>query len=284
MSAAPRVPANADSTRSAHFRSALGSGTAIVGGAVAAVVAFTIGAASHSAAVMIGGPIAVAVLVVVLCWYLADSEAEEDFFDRFAEAHSMVHAARWQLDPLTPLLAGGQRRNCEHWMYGEGLGLGWYTFQVKQEHGNQGDTWTSYPFTLSTVDLGESGMSRFQGIYLRRRRGMFDKLNSDANWLARERLKKVELESSEFGRRYELWADAAQDDLALRQLFSPSFVVWLADHPLQPGFELRAGELVVFVPQHCGEAGRLEWLLMAAREIAKRIRLELTEAAQAGSR
>ena len=32
-----------------------------------------------------------------------------------------------------------------------------------------------------------------------------------------------------------------------------------------------------------GEAGKLEWLLMAAREIAKRIQLELTQAAQAGS-
>jgi hypothetical protein len=69
----------------------------------------------------------------------------------------------------------------------------------------------------------------------------------------------------------------------LRQLFAPSFVVWLSDHPLQPGFELRAGTLVVFIPGHCGEAGKLEFLMMARAEIAKRIRAELTEAAQARS-
>ena len=69
----------------------------------------------------------------------------------------------------------------------------------------------------------------------------------------------------------------------MRQLFAPSFVVWLANHPLQPGFELRAGTLLVFLPGEVGEAGKLEWLLMAADEIAKRIRLELTDAAQAGS-
>ena len=76
---------------------------------------------------------------------------------------------------------------------------------------------------------------------------------------------------------------ARQDEITMRQLFAPSFVVWLANHPLQPGFELRAGTLVVFLPGECGEAGKLEWLLMAADEIAKRIRLELTDAAQAGS-
>ena len=69
----------------------------------------------------------------------------------------------------------------------------------------------------------------------------------------------------------------------LRQLFAPSFVIWLAEHPLKPGFELRAGELVVFIPGRCGEAGRLDFLLMAAAEISKRIQAELSEAAQAGS-
>ena len=35
---------------------------------------------------------------------------------------------------------------------------------------------------------------------------------------------------------------------------------------VRSGFELRAGELVVFIPDHCGEAGRLEFLSMAASE------------------
>jgi hypothetical protein len=40
---------------------------------------------------------------------------------------------------------------------------------------------------------------------------------------------------------------------------------------------------VVFINGHCGDAGNLEFLLMAGAEISKRIQAELTEAAQAGS-
>ena len=283
MSAAPRVPADTNSTRGTHFRELIGGSTAIVGGAVLAVVAFTIGAARHSPGSMIGGPVAVAVVILIICWFVADSRAEDEFFKRYAQAHEMSHAAKYQLPELTPLLGGGDRRHCEHWMENPSLGIGWYTFEVRQESGDK-DTWVSHDFTVSTVDVGEMGTRRFQGIYLRRRRGIFDRLDSDANWLGKRHLKKVELESTAFVERYELCAEQDQDDIALRQLFAPSFVVWLTEHPLEPDFELRAGMLAVFIPGHCGEAGKLDWLLMAANEIARRIQLELSEAAQAGSR
>jgi hypothetical protein len=276
------VPADCKSTRSAHFRTLLGSGSSVVGAAVAAAIAFAIGASQHSIAVMAGGPAVVVLVVAVSCWLRARREAENEFFERFAAAHGMTHSAHWQVFELTPLLAGGDRRHCDHWMQNKEAALGWYTFEVRHESDDK-DRWTSYDFTVATIDVGEIGMSRFQGIYLRRRRGVFDHLSSDANWLAGHRLKKVELESTAFCEKYELWAEQDQDDITLRQLFSPKFVVWLADHPLAPGFELRAGTLVVFLPGHCPEAGKLEWLLMSAREIAKRVQLELTEAAQAGS-
>jgi hypothetical protein len=96
-------------------------------------------------------------------------------------------------------------------------------------------------------------------------------------------VKKVELESTAFHERFELTADQDQDDIVLRQLFAPTFVVWLSEHPLEPGFELRAGQLVVFIPGRCGEAGKLDFLLMAAAEISRRIQAELSEAARAGS-
>jgi hypothetical protein len=168
-------------------------------------------------------------------------------------------------------------------MDSDGRGIGWYTFECRQENGDKPDTWEPHDFTIATVDIGESGMARFQGIYLRRRRGIFDRLDSDANWLKGHRLKKVELESTAFHERYELCADEDQDDIILRQLFAPTFVIWLSEHPLKPGFELRAGQLVVFIPDHCGEAGKLDFLLMAAAEISRRIQAELTEAARAGS-
>jgi hypothetical protein len=278
------APANANSTRSAHFRTLLGSSFSIVGGAIAAAIVFTIGAATHNAIVMVGGPILVAVVVVLIAWFRADSQAEDEFFARFASAHGLNHwKQQYSLPAFTPLLSGGDRRHCEHWMESHGRAIGWFTFECRQDNGDKPDTWEPHHFTVATVDIGESGMARFQGIYLRRRRGIFDRLDSDANWLRGHDLKKVELESTAFHERFELWADKDQDEIVLRQLFAPSFVVWLSEHPLEPGFELRAGELVVFIPGRCGEAGKLDFLLMAAAEISKRIQAELSEAARAGS-
>lgn len=278
------VPANTNSTRSAHFRTLLGSSFTIVGGAIFIAIVFTIGAASHQAGVMLLGPVFVVFVMVLIAWFRADSQAEDEFFKRFAGAHGLNHwAQQYSLPAFTPLLGGGDRRHCEHWMESKGRGLGWYTFEVRQDNGDKPDTWEPHNFTVATVDIGELGMARFQGIYLRRRRGIFDRLDTDANWLRGKDLKKVELESTAFHERFELWAEQDQDDIVLRQLFAPTFVVWLSDHPLKPGFELRAGELVVFVPDRLGEAGKLEFLLMAAADISKRIQAELSEAAQAGS-
>ena len=282
MSAAV-VPANTNSTRSLHFRKLLGSSTAVVGGVIAAAIAFSIGAASHSVPVMLGGPALVVLVIVIVSWFVADNQAEDEFFARFAAAHKLNHWKQYSINPFTPLLGGGDRRHCEHWMESHGRGIGWFTFECRQDNGDKPDTWEPHNFTIATVDLGELGMARFQGIYLRRRRGIFDRLDSDANWLRRHDLKKVELESTAFCERFELWAEQDQDDIALRQLFAPTFVVWLSDHPLKPGFEVRAGQLVVFLPDRCGEAGKLEFLLMATAEISKRIQAELSEAAQAGS-
>jgi hypothetical protein len=280
---APVAPANTNSTRSAHFRTLLGSSFSIVGGAIFAAIAFTIGAASHNVIVMLGGPVVVALAVIAIAWFMADSQAEDEFFGRFARAHQLNHWKEYSLNTYTPLLGGGDRRHCEHWMENKGRAIGWFTFECRQDNGDKPDTWQSYDFTVATVDLGDQGMARFQGIYLRRRRGVFDRLDSEANWLGGHHLRTVELESTAFHERYELYADRDQDEIVLRQLFAPTFVVWLSEHPLKPGFELRAGELVVFIPGHCGEAGKLQFLLMAADSISKRIQAELSEAAQAGS-
>lgn len=281
MSAVARVPANTESTKSAHFRTLISSGTSVVGGAIAASILFTIGAATGHPGFMLFGPLAVAVAVLLICWFTADSQAETEFFARYSAAHELAHYEKSSVDSFTPLLGGGDRRHCEHWMQGDGTAIGWYTFEVKQENGDKPDTWEPHNFTVAMIDLGEIQMRRFQGIYVRRRRGILDRLDSDANWLGKGHLRKVELESTAFDEKYELWIDPDQDEIVVRQLFAPTFIVWMTDHPLSPGFELRAGTLVVFLPGHCGEAGKLDWLLMALRDISTRVQAELTQAAQA---
>ena len=125
------------------------------------------------------------------------------------------------------------------------------------------------------VDL-EQGITLFPGIFLTRRRGLFGFIDGE-QWLSRVNRRKVELESAELCERYDLYVDEAQDELQLRELFAPSFVIWLAQHPLAPCFEYRAGTLVVYVERKLEDAGHLDWMLEAAAEIAARFAREVAE-------
>ena len=91
-------------------------------------------------------------------------------------------------------------------------------------------------------------------------------------------LREVELESTDFNDAYELLVANEQDDGRLRELFDPKTIVWLAEHPLCPQFEFRAGFLVVYVPGYLEDLGRVVWLLEAAERLAGRVQTEITEA------
>ena len=67
----------------------------------------------------------------------------------------------------------------------------------------------------------------------------------------------------------------------LRRLLSPTLVSWLAEHPLAPGFELKAGTLCAFVPRPLEDAGNLTFLIDATAHLAGRV-LAQVEEEQAG--
>ena len=138
------------------------------------------------------------------------------------------------------------------------------------------ENWEPHHFTICVVDM-EDALRTFRGFFLRRRRGVFSKLEDD-EWLSGRGFPRVELESIAFNERYELFRDRSMDENLLRQLFSPSLVQWLAAHPLAPGVEFKAGTLVVFLEDHADEAGRLDWLLEAAVELHGRVAREAGEA------
>lgn len=283
MTTPERVPATTETARGDHFRHLVRSRAGFWSLTLAASAAFVAGAAAREPALAFGVPVAAVAAVLVILLVVADRRAEEEFFKLFAAGRGWTYSREWTLMGFTPLLAAGDRRKCRHWMQGpigggaEGdCSMGWYTFEVRRDNGDKPDTWTPYHFTLCVLDM-EIAMSRFPGVFLRRRRGVFERLNTGSNWLAGRKCEKLELESTLFHERYELTVDRGVDENAVRQLFSPKFTLWLAEHPICPNFEYRGGTLVVYLFGHEEEAGKLEWLLHAAREVAQRLRREALE-------
>ena len=128
--------------------------------------------------------------------------------------------------------------------------------------------------SICAVDL-EASIRHFHGIFVRPRRGL---ISSIPDW-RRSHTRAIEVESLAFSKRYELLVADDQAEISARQLLSPTLVIWLAEHPLAPGFELRAGMLVVFVDRPLEDEGNLTYLLDATRRIAARVAEETRDAA-----
>jgi hypothetical protein len=215
--------------------------------------------------------------VAVHQWSVAEDESEREFFADLAPRLGLEYVVSGALPPITPLLSAGDSQLCEHVMEGPLFGklggptctLAHYQFSVTHADGEHGTRQVPHHFTVGAMELPDA-LPVFHGIYLRRRPairipGLWD------DWLARAHAAEVDLESADFEQLYELRAAPDQDPLVLQRLFSPSFIVWLAEHPLRPGLECKAGELVVFMPEHEGDADRLTLFHEATREIARRV-------------
>ena len=72
---------------------------------------------------------------------------------------------------------------------------------------------------------------------------------------------RVKLESEALDERYEIFAGKGQDAVWLRQLFSPTFIVWLTDAaPKKFAFELVDGTLCCYVSGHKEDAAELDMI------------------------
>ncbi len=273
---------DADSTRAAHLRRMIESRGVVYTLAIGVVGAVVLGAWLREPPVMLAGAVLVVLAVAGICFAVADRRSEEEFFRSFASARGFAYAPRAELLPLTPLLGAGDRRECRHWMQGplgEGLpqcGLGHFVFREHRGDG-KGERWTCHDFTVCVVEI-EQGIVLYPGLFVERRRDLVDRLGG-GRWLHTGSRRRVELESEALHQRCDLWVERSQDDVQLLRLFSPSFVAWLAEHPLHPCFEYRAGTLVVYLERTLEDAGRLSWMLDATAEIARRLRDEVGETA-----
>jgi hypothetical protein len=272
-------PANANSLRFAEFARLLRLRETWlwIGGPVGALVllALMLGTATAWALPLIGLAIGVGVV-----FWIADRNASNSFWEVYARSRDLTLGGKTRLPETTPLLRAGYLAYATRTLDGQitpGLygTLALYTYE-EETVGLNGQRETAYhDFTVVTMEVPECA-PYIEQLYGLARRG--DRPFEESGDGFRRGRREVRLESEALDRRLEILVAAGQDEIWTRRLFSPAFVVWLAEEPPRKlSFELERGSLVVYVPGHQEDAKDLDALAAAAATIARRL---LEESAQ----
>ncbi|MET0305492.1 MAG: hypothetical protein ABW196_04585 [Solirubrobacterales bacterium] len=278
--AASGLPDDADDLRGFYFRELLGKPLTKVLLAIEVVVAGIAGAVFLGPA--IGAAIAVGALLLglLVVFTLADSHSEEAFFNVYGEQHGMVVYGRSRLPEATPLLKKGDDRYAERTLEGE-LGdgvkgmLALYTFEEESTDSKGNRQTNYYRYTVGLAQVPECA-GFLPELYCQRKSGLraLEKFED----VFRRSKERVKLESEALDERYEIFSATGQDPNRLRQVFSPTFIVWLAESaPEKFAFELVGGNLCCFVSGHKKKAEELDTMRAAAAAVATRLREEASE-------
>jgi hypothetical protein len=271
------LPADADALRGGHFRSLLASSSNRAGTAAAALAAgLAVGIFAGSALIGAGAALATVAIGLIVIFSLADDRSADAFFAAYAEARGMTLLAEQSRFPeTTPLLRKGDERYAERQLEGplaegpEGK-LATYTYE-EISYGKNGKEVDYHRFTVGYLEVVES-VPLVPELFVHCGGGLRFGDFSGGKW------QRVELESSELDRRYEIIVSEMQDLNAVRQLFSPTFIVWLAEEaPDGFGFELAGGKLCCYVTGHREDAESLDWVAQATVAVAERLRAEALE-------
>jgi hypothetical protein len=212
--------------------------------------------------------IVVGLVVAGIVVWQQRSKAADDFFDAYASARGLMHTEGGVISAAVPLFSRGDRREFSRVLSGSIAGqdarLGLYTYTEISRDSDGDETRTDYDFTVLRFDLPPAVAQRFVGVYLSPKQLSFGALQDK---LAHDR--KVELESIEFAKRYSLRVVDAQDDIALYELFSTTFVHQLAT-TLQVYWEQRAGEIVFWKKGHHSSAADLDRMCLESWHVLHR--------------
>lgn len=232
---------------------------------------FAGGAALGGTRAALLAPAALLALVLVVAYANARREGEHAFWTHLAGSLRLDYLGRVdELLPLTPTLGAGVRRRADAWMAGRDVwGAGLFTYF--REHG-RGDDAVDLPCrrTLAVVEV-PAATGLFAGVYLYRGQ------TTDMAGHLRSRTRRVQLESAAFNERYLMLCAPEVGDIRVRELFTPSLIAWLAEHPLAPEVEIRGGAVLVSLDGHRAEAGTIVGLVDCARELARRLQVEVAE-------
>lgn len=275
------LPDDANDLRGYHFSRLMRTPLTLIllGGLVLAVG--IAGAVAIGPAVGAIGAAAVLLIGAAIVFAIADSKAAGDFFEVYATQRglTLIHG-RGRLPQATPLLRKGDDRYTERSLVGpiaEGLEgtLALYTYEEETTDG-EGHTQTNYyRYTLGLVDVPDCAGSAPE-LYCQRKFG-FRALEKLEDAFRTEKV-RVKLESEALDEKYEIFAGKEQDANWLRQLFSPTFIVWLTESaPEKFAFELVDGTLCCYVNGHKEKAAELDTVAAATGAVAKRLRDEALE-------
>lgn len=273
-------PDDANDLRGFHFRQLMRSTGVLV------AIAIVVLAAGAACAVLVGpavgglAALAAFLLSLLAVFAIADSRAEDAFFGAYARQRGLELGGRAPLPPTTPLLRKGDDRYAERTLSGpfgdgvEGI-LALYTYE-EETRDSKGNKQTSYyRYTVGLVPVPES-VDLVPELYCQRKFGL--RALEGFEDFFRTKKERVKLESEALDERYEIFAGKNQDANLLRQLFSPTFIVWLNDGaPEKFAFELADGTLCCYVSGHKKKAGELDAVSAAAAVVARRLREESLE-------
>jgi len=274
------LPDDANDLRGFHFKRLMGKpltwillGIGVVAGAVAGAILVgpVIGAAAAGGVLLLG---------LLIVFAIADSKAEDAFFESYAAQRGLALSGKGPLPAATPLLCKGDDRYAERALagpLGDGIDgvLALYTYEDETTD-SEGNTETNYyRYTVGLAQIPECA-GFVPELYCQRKSGLraLEKFED----VFRRSKERVKLESEALDKRYEIFAGKAQDPNWLRQLFSPTFIVWLTDSaPEKFAFELVDGTLCCYVHGHKEKAAELDTIRAASAAVATRLRQEALE-------
>ncbi len=238
--------------------------------------------AGSNAGIAVGAAAAGAVLLValIIVFAIASSQAANDFHAAYAEGRDLVRTGgKSSLPPVTPLLQRGDRRYTDEIFSGllpGGLSgaLALYTYEETSTDSKGNRDTTYYHFTVALSQLPETAPFLSE-LALQRRSGFRFLDKAEDAFRTRQR---VEIESTVADKKFEIFTGKTDDLVRARQVFSPSFVIWLAEEAHENvAFELNAGAFVVNSKGHLKTAEELDAFCEAAALIARRLDEEACE-------
>ena len=274
------VPDDSKDTRGKHLRSMLTSVWILGFTWVLAIAALIAVGAQVGWGIGAGAAGLVLLLALIIVWFVASSRAASDFFTAYAQGRGLTRIpGRSSLPPVTPLLRKGDNRYTQELFNGTLPGgligsLALYTYEDKSEDSNGNESTTYFHFTIAVTQLPETAPFLSE-LAMQRRFGFRFMDSTEDAFRTRQR---VELESELTDKRFEIFIGKNDEMNRARQVFTPTFIVWLGEEANEElAFELSAGALVVNVKGHKKTAPELDAFCEGAAVIARRLHEEAAE-------